>query len=255
MKGCVEGLRLLEEVLRWGVASFGWDALRERKKRNIPFEWTYVFPNSCFIPLQKERKNNTLPKIEFSPPQSNITLLGRMGSKFFLELQHWCLICERQGTLNSVVHLWSMIYVTPGLVFRVRFRGSIEYRIDFRKSVFLNIGIRAVIHVSWSLFMFMNCFWLIFLWDTAVGWSGIKKILTPVPFPLVFWFSVHQTDLYLDTNYYGCGYFLDGFIVLNVDYDNANVCYSLFTSPNLYDNNVNVWHTRLGILANNVWID
>ena len=56
-------------------------------------------------------------------------------------------------------------------------------------------------------------------------------------------------DLYLNTNYYGCRYFLDGFIVLNVNCGDVNVCYSLFASSNSYENDVNMWHARLGHIS------
>jgi len=53
-------------------------------------------------------------------------------------------------------------------------------------------------------------------------------------------FHNNGVDLYLYTNYHGCCYFLDGFIILDVDYSHVNICYSLFTSFNQYDYDVNV---------------
>jgi len=47
-------------------------------------------------------------------------------------------------------------------------------------------------------------------------------------------------DLYLGTNYYGCGHFLNGFIVLNVDCGDVNMLFPCFTSSILYDNDVNI---------------
>ena len=47
-------------------------------------------------------------------------------------------------------------------------------------------------------------------------------------------------DLSLDISYYDSEYFLDGFIVLDVDYCEVNVSYSLFTLYDSYENDVNV---------------
>ena len=58
-------------------------------------------------------------------------------------------------------------------------------------------------------------------------------------------FYAFGVDLYLDTIHYGSGYFLDGFIVLNVECFSRNSSFSLITSS-VSDDNVNVWHARLG---------
>ena len=58
-------------------------------------------------------------------------------------------------------------------------------------------------------------------------------------------FHAFGVDLYLDTIHYGYGYFLDGFIVLNVECFSRNSSFSLITSS-VSDDNVNVWHARLG---------
>ena len=50
----------------------------------------------------------------------------------------------------------------------------------------------------------------------------------------------------VDLFFYGSGYFFDGFIVLNVEHGKSNDCFSYITSVVNYENNVEVWHTRLG---------
>ena len=53
-------------------------------------------------------------------------------------------------------------------------------------------------------------------------------------------------DLFLETNYYGFGYWDNGFIVLDLVSSN-NTSFPLMTSfSSSNDNDVNVWHSRLG---------
>ena len=60
--------------------------------------------------------------------------------------------------------------------------------------------------------------------------------------------NFHSTgvDFYLGGNYYGRGYFLDRFVVMDVDNEYSNVSFSLFASSNTSKVDVNVWHARLG---------
>ena len=63
-----------------------------------------------------------------------------------------------------------------------------------------------------------------------------------------FYLNFHNTgvDLFLETNYYGSGYWDNGFIVFDL-VSNNNVGFSLMTSSSSSSNNdVNVWHSRLG---------
>ena len=63
-----------------------------------------------------------------------------------------------------------------------------------------------------------------------------------------FYLNFHNTgvDLFLETNYYGSGYWDNGFIVFDL-VSNNNVGFSLMTSfSSSSDNDVNVWHSRLG---------
>ena len=58
----------------------------------------------------------------------------------------------------------------------------------------------------------------------------------------------HETgvDLFLKTNYYGSGCSDNGFIVFDL-VSNNNASFSLITSSSSFsDNDVNVWHSRLG---------
>ena len=55
-------------------------------------------------------------------------------------------------------------------------------------------------------------------------------------------------NVFFRKTFYGSGYLLDGFIVMDVDnvsyYNNNN--FFLFTSFNISNNDVNIWHARLG---------
>jgi transposase InsO family protein len=54
-------------------------------------------------------------------------------------------------------------------------------------------------------------------------------------------------NLFLDSSFYGSGYILNGFIVLDVINNKSNnVCFSMFTSTNESLNDMNAWHARLG---------
>ena len=59
-------------------------------------------------------------------------------------------------------------------------------------------------------------------------------------------FHKFGVDLYLGTIHYGSGYFLDGFIVLNVECFNHNSGFSFVTSSVSDDSDITVWHARLG---------
>ena len=50
----------------------------------------------------------------------------------------------------------------------------------------------------------------------------------------------------LGQQYYGFGYFFDGFIVLDVEHGERNEDFSYITLVVNYDNNVEVLHARLG---------
>ena len=53
-----------------------------------------------------------------------------------------------------------------------------------------------------------------------------------------------------DTIYYGSGSLVNGFIVLDIDYDmltsTNESCFSFITSSNSENDDVNIWHARLG---------
>ena len=58
-------------------------------------------------------------------------------------------------------------------------------------------------------------------------------------------------NVFFRKTFYGSGYLLDGFIVIDVDnvsYYNSN-SFFLFTSSNNSNNDVNIWHARLGYIG------
>ena len=71
-----------------------------------------------------------------------------------------------------------------------------------------------------------------------------------------FWFrfnlNFHDSvmELYLGTTYYGSGFVLNGFMVLNIDncvlFNTNDSYYSLMTTFKNTCDNVIIWHTRLG---------
>ena len=89
----------------------------------------------------------------------------------------------------------------------------------------------------------------LFLHDVLFA-SEIRRNLVSVLVLVRFGFNVNfhnnGVDLSLGTSYYGSGYFLNDFIILDVNYCEVNISYSLFTSSDSYENDVNVWHARLG---------
>lgn len=65
-------------------------------------------------------------------------------------------------------------------------------------------------------------------------------------------FHSDGVDLYLKQIKYDIEYFLDGFIVMNVEQSRNNICFSLFTFSFDLSNDVNLWYPRLVTLANNI---
>ena len=59
-------------------------------------------------------------------------------------------------------------------------------------------------------------------------------------------FHGQGVDLFLGQQFYGSSYPYDGFIVLDVEQGESNECFSYITSVVDYENNVEVWHARLG---------
>ena len=52
----------------------------------------------------------------------------------------------------------------------------------------------------------------------------------------------NNIKLSLGTTYYRSGYILNGFIVMDIDYHECNLSYSMITSLHDYDINANLWH-------------
>ena len=69
-------------------------------------------------------------------------------------------------------------------------------------------------------------------------------VLIKLDFELCF--HGQGVDLFLAQQYYSSDYLFDGFIVLDVEHGERNDCFSYITSVVNYDNNVEVWHARLG---------
>ena len=59
-------------------------------------------------------------------------------------------------------------------------------------------------------------------------------------------FHGQGVDLVLGQQYYGSGYFFDGFIALDIEHGENNEFFSYTTPSDNYENNVEVWHARLG---------
>ena len=82
----------------------------------------------------------------------------------------------------------------------------------------------------------------LFLHDVLFA-SEIRRNLVSVLVLVRFGFNVNfhnnDVDLSLGTSYYGSGNFF-GFTVVDVNYCKINVSYSLFTSSDSYENDVNV---------------
>ena len=57
-------------------------------------------------------------------------------------------------------------------------------------------------------------------------------------------------ELYLGTTYFGSGFILDGFMILDIDHyvlsNTNNIYYSLMTTSTNACDNVIIWHARLG---------
>ena len=67
---------------------------------------------------------------------------------------------------------------------------------------------------------------------------------------LGFSWYFHDTRVYLSlgTIYFGSGYVLDCFFVMDLDYNlsSCNVSFSMFSTSRDSENDVNVWQARLG---------
>ena len=74
-------------------------------------------------------------------------------------------------------------------------------------------------------------------------------VLIKLDFELCF--HGQGVDLFLGQQYYSSGYFFDDFIVIDVEHVENNECFSYITSIVSYENNVNVWHARLGHISQN----
>ena len=63
-----------------------------------------------------------------------------------------------------------------------------------------------------------------------------------------WYFHDTRANLSLGTIYFGSGYVLDNFFIMDLDYNlsSCNVSFSMFSTSRDSKNNVNVWHARLG---------
>ena len=59
----------------------------------------------------------------------------------------------------------------------------------------------------------------------------------------------NNIELSLGITYYGFGYILNGFIVMDTDYHECNLSYSMITSLHNSEINVNLWHVQLGHIS------
>ena len=79
--------------------------------------------------------------------------------------------------------------------------------------------------------------------------SVFVLVLIKLDFELCF--HGQGVDLFLGQQYYGSGYFFNGFIVLDVEHGKNDECFSYITLVVNYENNVNVWHAILGHIGQN----
>ena len=89
----------------------------------------------------------------------------------------------------------------------------------------------------------------LFLHDVLFGLDirrNLVSVLVLIKLDFELRFHGQGVDLFLGKQFYGSGYFYDGFIVLDVKHSESNECFSYITSIVDYENNVEVWHARLG---------
>ena len=86
---------------------------------------------------------------------------------------------------------------------------------------------------------------------------SIRRNLVFIIVLLKFGFNQYFCDdnvrLCLGTTFYGSGFVLDGFIVMDVDYVdfNNNASFSLITSANDHEVDMQLWHARLNHIGQN----
>ena len=89
----------------------------------------------------------------------------------------------------------------------------------------------------------------LFLYDVLFAPNirrNLVSVLVLIKLDFKLQFHGQGVDLFLGQQFYGSGYFYDGFIVLDVEHGESNECFSYITSVVDYENNVEVWHARLG---------
>ena len=59
------------------------------------------------------------------------------------------------------------------------------------------------------------------------------------------YFSKNNIDLSLGATYYGSGYILNGFIIMDIGLYECNLSYSMFTSSDNFEINAKLWHAWL----------
>jgi len=86
----------------------------------------------------------------------------------------------------------------------------------------------------------------LFLHDVLYVPNIHRTVLVLLKLGFNLYFHENDVNMSLKTSSYGIGYFLDGFIVLDVDYNTYNVCFSLFASYTNYENDVTfmAWKAR-----------
>ena len=74
---------------------------------------------------------------------------------------------------------------------------------------------------------------------------NLVSVLVLINYDFELCFHRQGVDLFLEQKFYGSGYFLYGFIVLDIEQGLSNECFSYITSVVNYENDVEVWHARL----------
>jgi len=99
--------------------------------------------------------------------------------------------------------------------------------------------------------------WLDLIVHDVLFAPEIRRNIIPVLVLLHLGFDCHFHDtearLFLETTYLGSSFVRDVLIVMDLDVSsfNPNVSISLSASSNKYENDIDIWHARLGHIGQN----
>ena len=81
--------------------------------------------------------------------------------------------------------------------------------------------------------------------------GNLISVLVLLKLGFNMYLAKNNIELSLGTTHYGSGYVLNGFIVMDTDYYECNLSYSMITSSHNSEIDVNLWHARLGHIGQN----